>query len=72
MQQRQNVNINQLLEIIEHDMSKNKQMISSVEMQINEVDGTYQSIKTSNKVMQSNMQKLEYTLGEVQRDEADV
>ena len=41
-------------------------------MQIGEVDGTYQNIKTSNKVMQSNMQKLEYTLGEVQRDEADV
>jgi hypothetical protein len=41
-------------------------------MQINEVDGTYQTVKTSNKVMQSNMQKLEYTLGEVQRDEADV
>jgi hypothetical protein len=41
MQQRQNVNINQLLEIIEHDISKNKQMISSVSMQINEVDGTY-------------------------------
>jgi predicted nucleic acid-binding Zn-ribbon protein len=42
MQQRQSVNVEQLLQLIENDMTKNTQMISSVNMQIDEIDSNHQ------------------------------
>jgi len=44
-------------------------MMKSVEDQIREIDGNYQTFKTSNKVMESNMVKLEQSLNEVSREE---
>ena len=44
-------------------------MIKSIEDQIREIDGNYQTFKTSNKVMESNMVKLEQSLNEVSREE---
>lgn len=44
-------------------------MIKSIEDQIREIDGNYQTFKTSNKVMESNMGKLEQSLNEVTREE---
>ena len=43
--------------------------MKSVEDQIREIDGNYQTFKTSNKVMESNMVKLEQSLNEVSREE---
>ena len=44
-------------------------MIKSIEDQVREIDGNYQTFKTSNKVMESNMAKLEQSLNEVTREE---
>lgn len=38
-------------------------------MQTNDVDNNHQQFKTTNKVLQSSMNKLEQTLNEVQREE---
>lgn len=69
MQKRQQVNLAQLMEMIENDIIKNKQLMQSVEDQIRDIDGNYQTFKTSNKVMDSNMGKLELTLKELSREE---
>ena len=63
------MNVAQLIELIENDIQKNRQMIKSIEDQIREIDGNYQTFKTSNKVMESNMVKLEQSLNEVSREE---
>ena len=69
MQKRQQVNVAQLIQLIENDIQKNRGMMRSVEDQIREIDGNYQTFKTSNKVMESNMVKLEQSLNEVSREE---
>jgi hypothetical protein len=69
MQKRQQVNVAQLIQLIENDIQKNRGMMKSVEDQIREIDGNYQTFKTSNKVMDSNMVKLEQSLNEVSREE---
>lgn len=69
MQKRQQVNVAQLIQLIENDIQKNRGMMKSVADQIREIDGNYQTFKTSNKVMDSNMVKLEQSLNEVSREE---
>ena len=69
MQKRQQVNVAKLIQLIENDIQKNRGMMKSVEDQIREIDGNYQTFKTSNKVMDSNMVKLEQSLNEVSREE---
>lgn len=63
------MNVAQLIELIENDILKNKKIMQSVEDQIREIDGNYQTFKTSNKVMESNMGKLELSLKELSREE---
>ena len=58
MADRQNNNVQQLLKTIENDMQTNKSLINDLNAQIQELDGNYLSFKSSNKQMQSQMQKM--------------
>ena len=44
--------------MIETDMHNNRSLVSDLNAQISEVDGNYLSFKSSNKSMQTQMQKL--------------
>ena len=65
MKQRMNVNVQQLIKLIEEDMSSSQSQINDLNQQTKEADGQYQTFKHNNKQMQSQNQKLEQTFKEI-------
>jgi chromosome segregation ATPase len=58
--------------MIETDMHNNRSLVSDLNAQISEVDGNYLSFKSSNKSMQTQMQKLQDVFKDLSDQEREI